>query len=324
MARAEASDLDGIASAAAADPNWLLSTMLQSSIVVAGLLSTLWLWRMRERNRAMDAYRLAEERTASAARAFELVNAAIERQAALSWLIHGMDQLVRTPDAGLDFLLSRCGPWEYETPVLAEAVTEVCGYVRNAQAEIVDAAGGEPLVCEWDEFRINRGIPVLSPLREMVYERVYLRLMATQRTNAVQVFRRSGPSAQPEPAAAAGPTPRHELVVTSAEAQHLETERAGIVQQMFEAAMAEESAQAQLARAAQGWSVRWYLAVTVYLGLVGIVMPSILLTLAPTTLRAELRWLLFVAFCSVVLAVGWTFASTIRVRGSQLLSRGRR
>ncbi|HJQ01409.1 MAG TPA: hypothetical protein VJ851_07405 [Jatrophihabitans sp.] len=322
MARAEASDLDGIAAAAAADPNWWLSSILQCSVALAVALATLWLLRTKERNRAMDACRLAQERVVSAERAFGLVNAAIERQAALSWLIQGMEQLVRTPEAGLDFLLSRCGPWEYEASVLAEAVAEVCGYVRNAQAEIVDAADGEPLVTEWDDFRIRRGMPVLSPLREMVYERVYLRLMASQRTNAVQAFRQGGPG--PEPAATVGPTPRHDLVVTSAEAQHLETERAGIVQQMFEAAMAEESAQAQLARASQGWSARWYLAVTVYLGSVGIVMPSILLTLAPTALRAELRWLLFVAFCSVVLAVASAFAITIRVRGGQLLSRGRR
>jgi hypothetical protein len=344
-ARAEASDLAGIATAATADPNWLLSSILQSSVAMAAALATLWLWRMKERSRVLDACQLAHERVVAAERAFDLVNDSVERHAALSWLIDGMDQLVRTPDASLEFLLSRCGPWEYKASVLATVVAEAAGYVRNARAEIVDVAAGQPLTTDWDEFRVRHGLPVANPLQEMVYERVYLRLMK-QRTNAVQALRHGWPSGsipvteepsdqaersldQPgpgsppgsRPADREGPAPRHSLVVTSAEAQRLEEERADIVRQMFEAATAEESAQAQLARATMGWSAKWYLAVTSYVGLLGIVLPSIVLTLAPTSLKAELRWLLFAAFSTVVVAVVSTFVVTIRVRGRLMLAR---
>jgi hypothetical protein len=338
--------LAGIATAATADPNWLLSSILQSSVALAAALATLWLWRMKERSRVMDACQLAHERVVAAERAFDLVNHSVERHAALSWLIQAMDQLVRTPDVSLEFLLSRCGPWEYKASVLASVVAEAAGYVRNAQAEIADVAAGQPLTAEWEEFRVRHGLPVANPLQEMVYERVYLKLVMEQRTNAVQALRHGwpsgstpvteeqsdqaerladqpGPGSQPgsRPADREGPAPRHSLVVTSAEAQRLENERADIVRQMFEAATAEESAQAQLARATMGWSAKWYLAVTSYVGLLGIVMPSIVLTLAPTSLKAELRWLLFAAFSTVVVAVVSTFALTIRVRGKRMLSR---
>jgi hypothetical protein len=289
---------------------------------MAAALATLWLWRMKERGRVLDAWQQAHERAAAAERAFDLVNESVEQHAALSWLIQGMDQLVRTPDATLDYLLSRCGPWEHEASVLAAVVAEASGYVRSAQAEIMDSARGRPLAADWDEFRNTHGIPVTTPLQEMVYERVYLRLMVEHRANAVQAG--SGVRTGAEPDQAERPAPRHSLVVTSAEAQRLEAERAGIIQQLFEAAMAQESAQAQLGRATMGWSAKWYLIVTAYVSLIGIVMPSIVLTTAPTALKAELRWLLLVAFFTVVIAVVSTFAVTIRARGKGKLSRKKR
>lgn len=342
--RAEAGDLQGIASAATADPNWLLSTILQACVAMVAVLATLWLWRAQERSRAAQRYQRAQEDLAAASQAFAQVNEAIERNAVTSWLVRAMDQLVRTPDASIEYLVSRCGFWGYETSSLATAVGQASVYVRNARAEIADASRNRPLAGNWDEFRVEYGIPLTCPLQEMVYERVYLKLMVEQRADAVLPAARPwpisasvvaderfdespGPVAHPGVRAEPGldedaemPPPRHSLVVTSAEGQHLETERARIVQRMLRAATAVDSARAEVDQATRGWSTKWYLLVTGYATLIGIVLPGVVLTLGPTTLNPALRWLLFSAFCTVVLAVVSTFAITIRLRGRTVLS----
>ena len=324
-------------------------------------LATLWLWRTQERSRASERWQSAQQQVAAAEQAFAGINEAFEHHAVRSWLIRAMDQLVRTPDASVDFLMSRCGPWEYRPEVLATAIAQVSVYVRNAQAEIVDASRNKPLTTDWDDFRIACGIPVTSALQAMVYERVYLTLLAEQRTNSVLPVAhrrpfstaavgaeqfdensgsvaRSGTGRQSERDTAEAeteaeadeaaadeaederPAPRHGLVVTSAERQRLEVERARIVEQMFQAATAAESARVHLDQATRGWSTKWYLLVTGYATVVGIVLPGIALTVGPTALNARLRWLLFAALCTVVVAVVSTFAITIRVRGQAMIS----
>jgi hypothetical protein len=210
---------------------------------------------------------------------------------------------------------------------LTTAIAEVSAYVRQAQAEIVDASRNQLSTTDWEEFRETYGIPVASPLQEMVYERVYLRLLMEQRAAAVLPFppdpaihRDRRPQAAEEEEVGM-PLPRHSVVVTSAEGQRLDAELADAVQRMFQAATAEESARTLLDWATMGWSTRWYLLVTGYATLIGVVTPGVLLTVGPTALKVEFRWLLFGAYCTVVVAIVATFARTIRVRGRALLAR---
>lgn len=327
-ARAEASDLNGIA--AAADPNLLLSTILQSSVAMVAALAGLWIWRAQERSRATERWRRAREELAAAEQAFGQVNEAIERQAVRAWLLRAMDQLVRTPDASVEFLLSRCGPPDRDTSSLPAAIAEVATYVRQAQVEIVDVSGNQLSTADWEEFRNTHGIPVTSPLQQIVYERVYLKLWMEQRAAAVLPFSPS-PDTHPEPSSQTTrddeeidrPLPGRNLVVTSAEGQRLEAELAEAVRRMLQAAAMEESARTHLSWATKGWSAKWYLVVTGYATLIGIVTPGIVLTVGPTALDAAFRWLLFGSFCTVVLAILATFASTIGVRGKAILARRR-